>query len=92
MADQTGGPTDPTDRDEIDVGEPVSQLTDLQQAPSPGFLDAIRRRIWRRHFVADAGELWWSGLAYIVLEFVKLCTQLFQPAADTQGDSDGRND
>ena len=78
--------------DDIDPGEPITQLTDLRQEPNPGFLNGIRGRIRRRYLAADAGELWWSGLAYILLEFVKLFTQLMQPSAGSQGDRDGRND
>lgn len=92
MAEQPGAPHGGAEADDIDPGEPVAQLAELGQVPTSGFLAGIRRRIQRRYLVADASELSWSGVSFLLLEFMKVFFQLFQPARDAEGDRDGRND
>jgi hypothetical protein len=40
--------------DDIDPGEPITELATLQEPPSPQFLGRIRQSIQRRVFAADA--------------------------------------
>ncbi|MDH3665238.1 MAG: hypothetical protein OEU92_35355 [Alphaproteobacteria bacterium] len=92
MAEQPGEPRTSAETDDIDPGEPVAQLAGLGQTPTRGFFSGIRRRIERRYLVADASEFSWSGVSFIMLEFMKVFFQLFQTARDAEGDRDGRND
>lgn len=78
----TSGP----DPDDVDPGEPLEVLAELRQTPTLGFLGGIRRRIQRRNLVADATELSWSGLSFIVVQFLTMFLEVFQPTNRTEGD------
>jgi len=79
-------PPDTPDSDDVDPGEPLELLAELRQTPTLGFLGGIRRRIQRRNLAADATELSWSDLSFIVLQFLTMVFEVFQPTDRTEGD------
>jgi hypothetical protein len=91
MADEhTGRVGD--ESDDVDAGEPIGLLADLAQEPRPGFVDGIRRRIQRKTLAGDTVHFWWTGLPFVLLEFVKMFVQLTTRRADGQEMGDGRDD
>ena len=87
MADDANTPPpDTSGPDDVDPGEPVELLAELRQTPPLGFLGGIRQRIQRRNLVADAAEFSWSGLSFIVLQFLTMVLEVFQPTDRTEGD------
>ena len=64
--------------EDIDTGEPIEQLADLQVAPRRGFLGRVRKRIERRRLSAEVTRLAWSAPITVLLE---LLDALFQTLA-----------
>ena len=80
-----GGPMPPS-HGEVDAGEPVAGLSDLEIDPSAGFLHRLRNDIARRSLASQFLSLTWYAPKMVLLEFVTMVFSLFRPADDRKGD------
>ena len=56
--------------DERGSSEPILELRELEEAPSPGFEGRVRRSILRRTLASDmAGYVWYAPFK-IILEYI----------------------
>ncbi len=61
-------PDDSNSPDDIDAGEPIQELLDLEEEPQGDLLGRVVRGIERRVFAADAIDFTWSGLGEFLRE------------------------
>ena len=93
MSDEpiNGGPED------IDTGDPIRLLAELEEPTSTRFMAALHRRIQRRMLASDVTRLSWNGPVLIVIEFLNMVFGLLggsQPEGSTQperGEQDGND-
>jgi hypothetical protein len=71
---------------DIDPGEPVAELADLQLKPSLGFFDRLRSAIDRRVLGVECVDVSRNALAAMFCEFWAMIMSLFIP---TDGDERG---
>ncbi len=77
---------DKLDPDDIDPGEPIPQLVQLEAAPRRGFLARLRRRIDRRRFAGDTTTFAWSATWALVRQLLDM---LFSGGASKQSSRRG---
>ena len=65
--------------DEINTGEPVAELLQLQVQPSPRLLEKLRSRIGRCLLAGDLAGLAWQGPIALLREFLGLIFQAWSP-------------
>lgn len=61
-------PNDRNEPDDIDAGEPIQELLDLEEEPRGDLLGRVVRGIERRVFAADAIDFTWLGLGEFLRE------------------------
>ncbi|NNE10076.1 MAG: hypothetical protein HKN20_16055 [Gemmatimonadetes bacterium] len=61
-------PNDRNAPDDIDAGEPIQELRDLEEEPRGDLLGRVVRGIERRVFAADAIDFSWFGLGEFLRE------------------------
>jgi len=84
MADEAD---DVDGRDIEDLGEPILELRELEEAPSAGFLGRLRASLRRRELGSQLVSLGWSGLGAVVLEFMRMIYALFEDNPNDRGGS-----
>jgi hypothetical protein len=52
--------------------EPIRELLDLEREPSPGFLERVRRKIYRRSAVSHVATFSWHLPKVILIELVSM--------------------
>ena len=72
MSDDANGQPGSGDGQDLDMGEPISELVDLREDPTAGFLDRIRGGIHRRFAASDTVDFalvvfFKTALSYILL-------------------------
>ncbi len=55
---------------DTDTGEPVHALSTLSVSPEPGFLDLVRRRIYRKSLASQVVELTWHTPFLVLMEWI----------------------
>ena len=80
-----GGFVPPDDRD-VDPGQPVRSLSELEVQPSAGFLDRLRNKIDRRSVTSQFLSVTWYLPKLVLLEFVTIVFYFLRPADDGEGD------
>ncbi len=85
MSDPTGTSDDPAPDD---LGDPIEELALLDDEPAPGFLGRLLGRLRRRELGAQLTAFGWSGLAEVVIEFIRMVASLFETRPRDQGGSD----
>ena len=75
-------------REDEDLGEPVSELLELAEEPSAGFLSRIVSSIQRRNLASNFATLAWSAAAVALFEFLRMIFSAFEPRGSRQGDDD----
>jgi hypothetical protein len=72
------GPDDGTPVDDIDLGEPVSELRDLSLAVDDRFGRRVRGRVERRVLAGELLGLAWTAPLMTLLEFLRIPFELLQ--------------
>ena len=62
----------PPDRDDQDLGQPVSELRELLDAPGSGFLARVRGSIHRRLFAGDAVDFVFKAFFAVLFDYLDL--------------------
>lgn len=70
---------------EEDLGEPVSELRDYVEPPSPAFLGRVLGSVRRRSLGSQFATFVWSALGEALIEFLCMIHSLFE-----SGDPDRR--
>ena len=73
-------------REDVDPGEPLALLAELQEEPARGFFGRIRNRIERRRLGSHVIELAWQATVVVFLELVDLLFQLFKGDQGQKGE------
>ena len=68
----TEQPTNGREPDDIDTGEPIELLRDLEEPASRSFMGSLNRRIQRRLLATDVTRLTWNGPIIVVIEFLNM--------------------
>ncbi len=55
-----------------DLGLPIAELLDFEVEPDPGLVSRVVGSIRRRDLTSQFATLWWSGVAEMFLEIVRL--------------------
>lgn len=66
-----------TERDDVDPGEPLQELTALRAPVREGFVGRVRARIDRKVLVSSVFDMTWSGLGTVFLEFLSVIFGIF---------------
>lgn len=74
--------------DDADLGEPIAELRDLEEVPSAGFLGRLRNSLRRRALGAQVATLSWTGLATVVVEFIRVIFSIFETNQRDEGGAD----
>ncbi len=74
---------EPTDGDDLDPGEPVLILADLEVDASSKFLDRIRRKIYRRTATSHIASFSWNAPKLILMEVWNALIQLLGPSRNS---------
>jgi hypothetical protein len=77
--------SNPLDADDQDLGEPITDLLNLEQDTSPGFLNVVRRKIYRRAATSQFASFSWNVPKMIFVEFWNMLVQLLNPRAASKG-------
>lgn len=72
--------------DDDDLGAPVAELRDFEEAPASGFLDRVVRRLRRRALGGQLMTLAWTGFGQVVLEFLRIVYSFFEPRRPDRGE------
>lgn len=78
MTPPDSGPDDDTPVDDIDLGEPVSELRDLSLAVDDRFGRRVRGRVERRVLAGELLGLAWTAPLMTLLEFLRIPFELLQ--------------
>ena len=73
------------DPDDIDTGEPIRALAELDHPTSSGFLDRVRLKIERRSVGNQFAAFSWHVPKILLLEFLELVFHLFGQQNDDGG-------
>ena len=65
-------PTRPGGGADLDPGPPLSELTDLAEEPSPGFLARVLDGVNRRRTAGQMMEVTWWGWTDLLLEWLRI--------------------
>jgi hypothetical protein len=65
--------------------EPIAELRDLEEQPTPGFFHRVRRSVERRQLAADTVDLSWTVVQVMVLEALGVIFQIFGRSRDDKG-------
>ena len=60
-----------------DLGEPIAELRDYAEAPSPAFLSRVLGSVRRRSLTSHLATLGWSALGQVLLSFLEMIYSLF---------------
>lgn len=72
---------------DIDPGEPVAELAQLELTPAAGFFTRLRNRIERKLLGVECVDATKNGLVDMFCEFWHMIMSLFAPAeSDERGD------
>lgn len=78
---------------EVDTGQPIAELADIAEEPSPGFLRRLWGRIDRRRLGGDLADLTWQGVLSVVIEYLGMVLEVLkvqespaEPADDDKGE------
>jgi hypothetical protein len=72
---------------DIDTGEPISVLSQLEEEPSGGFVHRLRARLGRRITSSQVASFAWNVPILVLLEFLNMLFRLFQPKQEKGGPS-----
>jgi hypothetical protein len=70
---------------DVDPGEPVRLLADLEQEPSAAFLNVVRRKIHRRSAASQFVSFSWNVPKVILLEFWNILVEILSPRGTQKG-------
>lgn len=76
--------SDNMDPNDIDPGEPITELANVELTTSDGFFDRLRGRLQRRLLSAEFVDASCQGLTDMFREFWAMIMSLFAPADDDQ--------
>jgi hypothetical protein len=79
---------DDATEDDEDLGEPIAELSELREDPSPGFITRILGALRRRNLGSQLATFGWTGLGAVFVEFVKIIFSVFETDTDTRGGAD----
>jgi hypothetical protein len=68
---------EPPDQEDLELGEPVAELRQLAEHPSPGFMTRIRNSINRRLFAAESLDFGLMAFFQTFFEYLKSLIQAF---------------
>jgi len=71
--------------EDLETGEPVRELLNLEYDTSPVFLTGVRRKIHRRVATAHVASFSWNLPKAILLELIRLLGHSFGALGDTKG-------
>ena len=77
---------DPTD--EEDLGEPIAELENFEEAVSPALIDRVLSSVRRRRFAGHVLMFTWSAFGAVAVEFLTMVHSLFEPNKADRGDGD----
>jgi len=83
--DPGAGP--PGNDEEVDTGQPIGMLSDLEHPARPGFMGRVRNRIERRSLTGQFATFSWYLPKVVLLEFVEMLFAFFGPSQRPKGDS-----
>jgi hypothetical protein len=72
---------------DFDAGEPISQLAQLEEEPSAGFVRRLRASLGRRIASSQVASFAWNVPVLVLLEFLNMLFRLFQPKQEKGGPS-----
>jgi len=88
MNDKTGFESqEAPEGEEVETGEPITLLEDVEQEISPVFLDRVRSRIERRTLSSQAVSLCWELPILLLLEVLNVFFEVLTPPEDRKGGS-----
>jgi hypothetical protein len=70
---------------DVDPGEPVTVLADLEQEPSTAFLNVVRRKIHRRSAASQFVSFSWNVPKVILLEFWNILVEILSSRGTQKG-------
>ena len=68
---------------DVDPGEPIGELADLRDEPSPTFRSAVLDGVNRRTLAAQSLQVSWWGLTNLLLEYLQLLLRALGVKEDT---------
>lgn len=75
MTDRRGnGPRSEAD---LDLGEPIHELAELVEIPTPGFATRVRNSILRSGLTSDLMDYAWTGPLRVLWEYLQMLFSLF---------------
>jgi hypothetical protein len=83
MVDDADEVPEGTDLD--DLGEPLVELRDLAEPPSPALVARIRSSLRRRSLASQLASLGWSGVGSVFLEFIEMIRALLVDTTSNRG-------
>ncbi len=66
--------------------EPIEELRDLEEQPTPGFFGRVQRSVERRRLASDTVDLSWTVLRVMALEALGMLFQVLKGGPDDKGD------
>ncbi len=77
--------------DEEDLGRPVSELRDMEEPVSRGFLGRVLSKLQRRSLVGHLATMAWTASASALFEFLGMIFSFFNPGkpAGKEGPTNG---
>ena len=77
----------PPNDEDLDTGQPIEMLADLEEPARPGFMERVRNRIERRSLTGQFASFTWYLPKVILLEFLEMLFELFSSPQRPKGDS-----
>jgi len=71
-----------------DLGDPIDELRGFEEAAPASFLGRLFGSLRRRQLGSELVTLGWSGIAQVMVEFLRMINSLFQPSRAEEGDKD----
>lgn len=65
--------------DDIDVGEPITELADFRERASGDLLGRIRRSLQRRSLGSQLATLSWGGIGTVLQELLEFLFSFIEP-------------
>lgn len=78
----------PPGRDDQDLGQPVTELRELVDPPSSGFLARVRGSIHRRLFASDAADFVFQAFFAVLFDYLDLVMRALAGARPSTKEKD----
>ena len=90
MTEENDGRAEET-LDEEDLGEPISELRELEDVVSVGFLGRVLSKLRRRSLVGHLATMAWTASALAFFEFLGMIFSIFDPgkSPEKEGPTNG---